>query len=219
MAIRLSVCWSGGKDAALALHAAARCELYEVAELFCSLSEDTRRTPMHGIPEALIDAQAAALGLAVRKVPIPNPCPNEVYEQRMGAAAEECKRLGIGHMAFGDLFLEDIREYRERNLARAGLRAVLPLWGLDTRALAERFIELGYRALVASVDTQGLAASFAGRDYDAGFLADLPDGVDPCGENGEFHTFVHDGPLFSAPVAFTLGEVRTGERFAHVALG
>lgn len=200
--------WSGGKDSVLALHALRGCDVGRgpeaprpVAALLTTVTEGYDRISMHGVRRELLHAQAAATGLPLVEVFIPPQCVNAVYEARMGETMARARAAGIEEVAFGDLFLEDVRGYRERQLAVAGMRALFPLWALDTAALARRFVALGFRAWVVCVDTQRLDASFVGRAYDDSFLADLPPGVDSCGERGEFHTFVWDGPVFARPVA------------------
>ncbi len=215
---RILFCWSGGKDSAMALAELLRAGECEIAALLTTVTEDYDRISMHGVRRTLLEAQAASLGLPLRSVNIPAGCTNELYEQRMRQALETFLSQGIRRAAFGDLFLADIREYRERNLARAGMEAIFPLWEKDTAELARSFVERRFRAVLVCVDPRKLAASFAGREYDAALLASLPAGVDPCGENGEFHTFVYDGPIFREPVAFTRGEtvVREGFCFADL---
>jgi uncharacterized protein (TIGR00290 family) len=210
---KVLVSWSGGKDSALALHDVRAA--WEVAALLTTVTEEYDRISMHGVRTALLRQQAAALGLPLEVMLIPPGCPNDEYERRMRAALQRHAAAGVTGVVCGDLFLEDIRRYREERLFTAGLRGLFPLWGRDTRALAERFLDLGFRAVLCCVDTQALPAEFAGREYDAALLAALPVGVDPCGENGEFHTFVYDGPDFARPVAWRPGElvVRDG-RFA-----
>ncbi len=198
--------WSGGKDCALALRellAEGRCR---VAALLTTVTEEYERVSMHGVRRALLHRQAGLLGLPLAEVFIPPSASNEVYAERMAAALARFRAEGVSRVAFGDLFLADIRRYREENLARAGLGALFPLWGKDTAALARAFLAAGFRARVTCVDTAQLDGRFAGREYDAAFLGELPDTADPCGENGEFHTFVYDGPLFRQAVDFRPGE-------------
>jgi uncharacterized protein (TIGR00290 family) len=197
--------WSGGKDSALALAALQANPDYEVAALLTTFSEEARQTQMHRVPAAMIQAQANALDLPLHSVTVPLDPANTTYESRMQAALEHFQGQGVNACAFGDLFLEDIRAYREQNLARIGMQALFPLWALDTPTLARRFIAEGFKAIVVCVDTRHLPASLAGHPYDEAFLEALPPGVDPCGENGEFHSFVHDGPNFRQPVAFEPG--------------
>jgi uncharacterized protein (TIGR00290 family) len=168
---------------------------------------------MSGVREALLDRQAGALGLPLIKVWIPPQCSNEVYESRMASTIASAEFDGIDHVAFADLFLEDIRAYREGQLAEVGKQGIFPIWGRDTAVLAREMIASGLRAIVVCVDPRALDRSFAGRAFDEGLLADLPEGIDPCGEKGEFHTFVHDGPLFRAPIPCRTGEIVTRDGF------
>jgi uncharacterized protein (TIGR00290 family) len=201
---RVIVSWSGGKDSALALHAiAADCE---VAALLTTVTEGYERVSMHGVRTALLEEQARALSLPLELVRIPAACGNDDYEARMRAALVRHRDAGVSAVVCGDLFLEDVRRYREEKLFSVGLKGWFPLWGRDTGELARRFLGLGFRAVLCCVDTRVLGLELAGRAYDEALLAELPPGADPCGENGEFHTFVHDGPGFARPVSFTLGE-------------
>ena len=204
--MRVVMSWSGGKDSAQALRALLSDPGVEVAALLTTITEGYERVSMHAIRVELLRAQAAATGLPLVEVRIPPECVNDTYRARMEAAIASEPIAGIDHHAFGDLFLEDVRSYREETLATVGKEAVFPLWGIDTEELAYRFVADGFRAVVTCVDPNKLDPSFVGREYDAGFLDDLPPSVDPCGENGEFHTFVFDGPIFDSPVAFTHGE-------------
>jgi len=212
------ISWSSGKDSAFALLEARRQGIAEIVGVLTTVSEVYDRVSMHGVRNVLLDRQVEALGLPVLKVPLPSPCSNEVYEQRMEAAVERIKAEGVRHVVFGDLFLEDIRAYREEKLAAAGMTGIFPLWRRDTRALAEEMIARGVVAHLVTVDPRQLDRGFAGRRFDRDLLAALPAGVDPCGENGEFHTFVSAGPMFSAPIAVAVGEVveREGFVFADV---
>ena len=211
--------WSGGKDSALALHALRQTPDVEVAGLLTTVTEDYDRISMHGVRRTLLEQQAAAAGLPLHVVLIPRECTNEIYEERMTAVLTGIRAAGIRRVAFGDLFLEDIRAYRESRLTAFGMEAMFPLWGRDTVALARDFLRLGFAAYLVCVDTQILAATFAGRAFDEDLLRDLPPGVDPCGENGEFHTFVHAGPIFSAPVPCRRGEIEDRGRFHFCDLG
>lgn len=188
---------------------------FEVRGLLTTLTADFDRVSMHGVRRGLLEAQAAALGLPLRLVEIPAGAGNEEYEARFGEALGALRGEGVGTIAFGDLFLSDVRRYREALAARWAMDPIFPIWGRDTEGVAREFHRAGFRAVLVCVDGQALDPSLAGRDFDPALLAELPAGVDPCGENGEFHTFVHDGPLFAAPVPFTRGElvVRDG-RFA-----
>jgi len=201
------VSWSGGKDSALALHEVLQLEGVRVAALLTTVTEDYDRTSMHGVRRTLLREQVRTIGLPLEEVFISGDGDEGLYERRMHEVLERQKAAGVEAVVIGDIFLEDLRRYREQKLARAGMEAVFPLWGRDTRELAQRFLDLGFRAVVTCVDTQALDRSFSGREYDRGFLAELPGSVDPCGENGEFHTFVHDGPVFGRPIPFTRGDV------------
>jgi uncharacterized protein (TIGR00290 family) len=199
-------CWSGGKDSCMALHELRRDPLREVVALLTTVTEGYDRISMHGVRRILLERQAAALGLPLEIVTIPPQCVNAEYESRMEAMLLTWKNRGVTEVAFGDIFLQDLREYREKNLARAEMKALFPVWLRPTRELAREFITLGFRAVTVCVDPKILDESFVGREIDAEFLDTLPAAADPCGENGEFHSFVYDGPGFSAPVHFTLGE-------------
>jgi uncharacterized protein (TIGR00290 family) len=198
------VLWSGGKDSSLALFEAR--QHYEIVSLLTTVTEEYDRISMHGVRVSLLDEQAASLGIALDKVFIPPVCVNAIYEARMRTAMEKWLERGVRTVVCGDLFLEDIRRYREEKLALVGMTPVFPVWGINTTQLARRFIELGFRAVLCCVDGNVLDGTFAGRFYDEALLADLPPGIDPCGENGEFHTFVFDGPLFARPIAIERGE-------------
>jgi uncharacterized protein (TIGR00290 family) len=206
-------CWSGGKDSALALHSLLRQGTVRVAALLTTVTEGYDRISMHGVRRELLQRQADSLRLPLHEVFIPPQCANPVYEARMEAALRHYLGQGIGRVAFGDIFLEDLRVYRERNLARLEMQAIFPLWKRDTRELIREFHASGFRAVTACIDPRVLDASFAGRELDASFFADLPPNADPCGENGEFHTFVFDGPIFTRPVEFTVGEVVQRDAF------
>jgi uncharacterized protein (TIGR00290 family) len=213
----VALAWSGGKDSALALGALRR-EGTTVAALLTTFTDDYDRVSMHGVRRALVRDQAAAAGIRLVEVGIPAGCVDEVYAARMEAAFRSPPLTELDAVASGDLFLEDVRAYREERLASAGKLALFPLWGRDTAALARSFIEDGYEAYVVCVDTSVLDASFAGRKHDASLLNDLPPGIDPCGENGEFHSFVYAGPCFDRPVPCHLGErvLRDGFAFADL---
>jgi uncharacterized protein (TIGR00290 family) len=210
--------WSTGKDSAFALHEARRSGEVEIVGLLTTVTTAFGRVSMHGVREALLDRQAEVLGLPCWKVPIPSPCPNEFYEREMARVLAEFGGLGVDRVIFGDLFLEDLRRYREAKLREIGMSAVFPLWMRDTVALAREMIEAGLRATVTCIDPRKLDRSFAGRAFDAGFLADLPEEVDPCGENGEFHTFASAGPMFTQSIHVEVGDVveRDGFVFADV---
>jgi uncharacterized protein (TIGR00290 family) len=212
------IAWSSGKDSAWALHEARRDGRYEIVGALTTVTEDFSRVSMHGVREALLLAQLEAARLPSRIVRIPFPCPNEIYEARMAEAMEEIKAAGVTHVIFGDLFLEDIRAYREAQLARIGMTAVFPLWQRPTDALARDMIEAGLKARLVCVDRSKLPADFAGREFDLSLLADLPHGVDPCGENGEFHTFVSAGPMFEREIPVRVGETVERDGFAYADL-
>jgi len=200
-------CWSGGKDSAMALRALRQQSDVRVTGLLTTVTETYDRISMHGVRRSLLVRQAESLGLPLHEVKIPPQCVNPIYEARMETAMREQLTQGVRHVAFGDIFLQDLREYRERNLARLGMEAIFPIWKRDTRELAQDFCEQGFRAIAVCIDSKQLSREFAGRELDESFFRDLPAGVDPCGENGEFHTFVYDGPLFSAAIAVERGEV------------
>jgi uncharacterized protein (TIGR00290 family) len=204
---RVVLSWSGGKDSALALHELLSSDRYEVAGLLTTVTADHDRISMHGVRRSLLEQQARALALPLATAEISAGAGNDEYAASMGAALRRLREEGIETIAFGDLFLEEIRRYREEMLEPLGMRAIFPLWGRDTAALARRFIDLGFGAVLACVDSRAIDPSFAGREYDAALLADLPPLADPCGENGEFHTFVHRGPIFREPIAFARGEI------------
>ena len=192
----------------MALYELERDERYEVASLLTTVAEGHGRISHHGVRTELLERQAAAIGIPLNVIELPGESvSNEVYEALMKSAMLAYADAGISTVAFGDIFLQDLRDYRERNLAKVDMRAVFPLWQRDTRALIGAFIELGFRARLACIQEEKLDRSFAGRAIDEAFVRDLPDGVDPCGENGEFHTFVWDGPIFRAPVPIEVGEV------------
>jgi uncharacterized protein (TIGR00290 family) len=206
--------WSGGKDSALALWT-LREEGTEPAALLTTINEDYGRISIHGVRRRLLHAQAAAVGLPLVEVGIPTECPNELYEERMAAALAAPPLAEVETFAFADLFLADIRAYREERLKAAGRAPIFPLWDRDTAVLAREFIAAGFGATLVVVDTEQLDASFVGRRFDAELLDDLPAAVDPCGENGEFHTFVDAGPVFAAPIPVTLSELRDEGRFVY----
>lgn len=215
---RTWLAWSSGKDSAWALHTLRARPDVRVEALVTTVNEVADRVAMHAVRHTLLRRQAEALGLPLRVVPLPQPCPNAVYEARMEALLAEARAEGVTHMAFGDLFLEDVRAYRERQLEGTGVAPLFPLWGQETHALARRMVEAGLRAWITCVDPRQLPREFAGRRFDAALLDALPEGVDPCGERGEFHTFVCAGPGFRAPLPVRPGEVveRDGFVFADL---
>jgi uncharacterized protein (TIGR00290 family) len=210
--------WSSGKDSAWALHAARQAGEVDIVGLLTTVNTTHGRVAMHAVREALLDAQAAAGGLPLLKVPLPWPCSNEIYEQAMAAAMHQARSEGVTHMVFGDLFLQDVRRYREEKLAACDMVPVFPVWLRETRALAEEMISAGLRAWLTCVDPRKLPANFAGRPFDASLLRDLPAGVDPCGENGEFHSFVCAGPMLRHPVPVRPGEVVARDGFVFADL-
>jgi uncharacterized protein (TIGR00290 family) len=207
--------WSAGKDSAFGLWALLRDPAYEVRALLTTITEGYDRVSMSGVREALLDRQAEVLGLPVIKVRIPPACINEVYEERMGSTLAADEFQGVDHVAFSDLFLEDVRAYREKRLARVGKHGVLPLWGRDTAQLAGEMVAAGFRAVVVCVDPRALDPSFAGRAFDLELLSDLPEGVDPCGENGEFHTFVWDAPMYRERIGCRTGRIVARDGFVY----
>jgi len=212
------MCWSCGKDSATALWTLQQAEEYEIVGLLTTLTEGYDRVSMSGVRQELLRRQASALGLPVREVWIPPQCINPVYEARMGEAVRQLKEDGVEAVAFGDLFLEDIRQYREQQMAATGLSCIFPIWGEDTVRLSHQMIESGLRATLVCVDPRQVPAALAGRAYDETLLAELPASADPCGERGEFHTFVWDAPNFKSPIEVRPGEIveRDGFFFADL---
>ncbi|WP_420633258.1 ATP-binding protein [Candidatus Palauibacter sp.] len=207
MSERIAMCFSGGKDSALALHALQQSGTYRVETLITTVTDAYDRVSMHGVRRALVRDQAASIGVPLVEVVVPPQSSNEIYERAMGEAFDRLYEDGIRRVAFGDIFLEDLREYRERQLAASGLECVFPIWKQPTPTLAGSFIREGFQAVAVCINPAVLDASFAGRAFDAAFVADLPEGVDPCGENGEFHTFVWAGPILPRPIPVARGEV------------
>lgn len=205
--------WSGGKDSALAL-LELRAASTEPVALLTTVTEGFERVSMHGVRRELVRRQSAAIGISLVEVDIPPACVNELYDQRMAEAVGELARRGVDTVAFGDIFLADVRAYREERLARAGMAGSFPLWGRSTRDLADRFLAAGFEAVLACVDTARLDPALAGRRYDRELLTELPEGVDPCGENGEFHTFVAAGPILDGRIGYALGELVLRDGFA-----
>ena len=212
------IAWSSGKDSAWALHEARRTNEFDIVGALTTVTDTFARVSMHGVREVLLRAQLEAAGLPAIVVRIPYPCSNEIYEQKMAAAMREAKARGVTHIIFGDLYLEDVRAYREKNLAGTGITPVFPLWQRPTGRLAHDMIEAGVEAHLATVDLKKLPASFAGRRFDAGLIAALPTGIDPCGENGEFHTFVSAGPMLARKIAVKVGETVERDGFAYADL-
>ena len=208
------IAWSSGKDAAWALHVVRQTGDIEIIGLLTTITEPFRRVSMHGVREELLAAQTKVVALPVHRVSIPNPCPQDAYDAAMRRVLQDAKAEGITHVVFGDVFLADVRAYREERLAEAGLAAHFPLWMRDTAALAREMIEGGLRATVTCLDPKKMPRELAGCRFDEALLARLPDGVDPCGENGEFHTFAWDGPMFDKSIEVKVG--RTVERDGFV---
>ena len=207
--------WSSGKDSAFALYELKKDNKYDVTALLTTVTAQYDRISMHGVRNELLLQQAESLGIPLERVYIPIDASNEKYETAIKDALIRNKDKGVSCVGFGDLFLEDLRRYREKRLAEIGLNAVFPLWKRDTKALSRQFIRLGFRAVITCVDSQALDGRFSGRDYDEQFLSELPGHVDPCGENGEFHSFAYDGPIFKDPVRFNKGDVVLRDKRFH----
>lgn len=210
--------WSSGKDSAWALHVLRSTQGVEVTSLFSTVNDAADRVAMHGVRRQLLEAQAAAARLPLRIVGLPYPCPNAEYERIMGGLVAEARSEGVEAMAFGDLFLADIRSYREAQLAGTGIKPLFPLWGRDTRLLAREMIEAGLIAHLTSVDPAQIDPAFAGRTFDTELIGDLPAGADPCGENGEFHTFVSAGPMLFSPIPVVPGDIVSRDGFVFADL-
>lgn len=214
---KVLLAWSSGKDSAWTLHA-LRQQNIEVSALLTTLNSAAGRVAMHGVRRELLEQQAAAIGLPVWQIPLPWPCTNDDYEARMAEACRRAVDEGFGSIAFGDLYLKDVRAYRERQLSGSSLTPVFPLWELPTAILARDMIDAGLRARLSCIDSRVLDPAFAGREFDRALLADLPATADPCGENGEFHSFVYDGPMFRHPIPIETGEVHNFEGFIYTDL-
>jgi len=214
---RLLLAWSSGKDSAWALETLRRQGI-AVSALLTTINEAADRVAMHGVRRALVEAQAESLAVPLWTVPLPWPCTNDEYETRMAAACRRAVAEGFDAIAFGDLFLRDVRAYRERTLSGSGLAPVFPLWDIPTALLARDMIEGGLRARISCLDPKVLDPSFAGREFDRQLLEELPLGVDPCAENGEFHTFAYDGPMFRRPIPIVAGEVVERSGFIYADL-
>jgi len=212
MKVKVIFSWSGGKDGALALYELTKSGKYEIAALLTMVSRDYDRTSMHGVRRVLLERQAQSLGFTLEKVFISKSFSNEEYESKMGELLEKYQAAGVCSVAFGDVFSEDLRKYRENNLSKIGMRGIYPIWKINTTELAHTFIKLGFKAVITCVDSNVLDKKFVGRDFDEQFLSALPSSVDPCGENGEFHSFVYDGPIFRCSVPHTAGEVVLREK-------
>ncbi len=208
-------CWSGGKDSAMALHALLQRDDIRIVALLTTVTEGYERISMHGVRRELLECQAKSIGLPLHEVRIPPQCVNPIYEARMEEALRTHYQAGVRTVAFGDIFLEDLRTYREKNLARIGMTALFPIWKRDTRELIRSFHESRFRSIAVCIDPKVLDRSFAGRELDRQFFTDLPAGVDPCGENGEFHTFAFDGPVFRNPISVRTGEILKRDSFIY----
>jgi len=204
---KAALAWSGGKDCALALYKLQEDREYDVVSLLTTITAGYDRVSMHGVRSNLLERQADSIGINIQRVTIPKECSNEEYDVRMRDAMESLRKKRIEAIAFGDIFLEDVRRYREERLSDSGMDNLFPLWKQDTALLARKFIDLGFRAVITCVDTDKLSRSFAGKEFDLAFLSALPSTVDQCGENGEFHTFVYDGPIFRKRIDFDRGDV------------
>lgn len=211
--MKILLSWSSGKDSAWSLHVLRRTHPDATIGLLTTVNESFDRVAMHGVRRDVLNAQASAVGLPLRVVHIPHPCPNEIYEARIGEAVAAAVAEGYTHAAFGDLFLRDIRQYREERLAGSGLEPLFPVWEMPTTELAHAMIDGGLRARIVCVDTRVLNPSFVGREFDRALLQDLPPQIDPCGENGEFHTCAYAGPMFAMPVPVELGREEHREPF------
>ena len=218
MAKRALIAWSSGKDSAWSLHILRRDPDVEVAGLFTTVNRVDERVAVHAVRDELLRVQSEALALPLHRIPIPHPCPNENYETAMLRLVAAAKRDGVTHLAFGDLFLEDIRSYRERIFAGVGMELLFPVWGLDTRLLAEEMTASGVRAFIVCVDTRRAPREWAGQVFDSQFVKRMPAGIDPCGENGEFHTFAFDGPMFRHRVGARLGGIAERDGFVYADL-
>jgi uncharacterized protein (TIGR00290 family) len=215
---RILLSWSSGKDSAWSLHVLRQRGEYEVAGLLTTFNQEADRVAMHAVRRELVERQAAAARLPLWAVPLPWPCSNEQYESLMTQACAKAVAEGLYGVAFGDLFLEDVRAYRERQLRDTGLTPIFPVWGLPTATLAQEMIASGVRAKLTCIDTHQLDRSFAGRDFDKSLLAALPKEVDPCGERGEFHSFVYTGPMFDAAILVSAGETIVRDQFVFTDL-
>jgi uncharacterized protein (TIGR00290 family) len=204
---RVLLSWSGGKDSALALYELRQSGAYEVSALLTTVTQEYDRISMHGVRTVLLEQQARSLGLPLEKVYISRSASNVEYESQMLRVLKEQLAAGVYYVAFGDIFLEDLRQYREENLSRIGMMGIFPIWKRDSAELAKTFTEQGFEAVITCVDSHSLDGRFVGREFDRQFLAELPSTVDPCGENGEFHSFAHNGPIFRNRIRYEKGEI------------
>jgi uncharacterized protein (TIGR00290 family) len=212
---KVIVSWSGGKDSALSLHEILKANSYEVLELLTTVTADYDRISTHGVRRVLLEHQARSLGFPLEVMLIPKGIADKGYEDALRRVLAKHLHRGVSTVIFGDIFLEDVRKYREQLLSKMGMKGVFPLWNRNTRELAHTFVDLGFKAVITVVDSTLLGRDFVGREFDEKFLSDLPASVDPCGENGEFHTFVYDGPIFHQTVKFTKGETVLRESRFH----
>jgi uncharacterized protein (TIGR00290 family) len=215
---RILLSWSSGKDSAWTLHVLRQQSEYEIAGLLTTFNQEADRVAMHGVRRSLVEQQAAAAGLPLWSIPLPWPCSNEQYEGLMTKACAKAVAEGMEAIAFGDLFLEDVRAYRVKQMAGTGLEPLFPVWGEPTDRLAHEMVASGLKAILTCVDTSKLEADFAGRRFDADLLAELPTGIDPCGENGEFHSFVYAGPMFNSAIDVIAGETVVRDQFTFADL-
>jgi uncharacterized protein (TIGR00290 family) len=215
---RMLLSWSSGKDSAWGLNLLRQKNEYEIVGLLTTFNRAADRVAMHGVRRVLVRSQAEAAGIPLWEVDLPWPCSNDDYESAMKQTCKKAVESGIEYVAFGDLFLTDIREYREKQLRDTGLQPVFPVWGIPTRELAQEMIRSGLRARLACVDTKQISANLAGREFDSQLISELPSTADPCGENGEFHSFVYAGPMFERPVPVEVGEIVMREQFAYADL-
>lgn len=204
---KVILCWSGGKDSALALHELQKNNNYEIATLMTTITEDYDRISMHGVRTILLEMQAESLRLPLEKVFITKDASNEQYEHKMKQTLTKYMDTGVSSVVFGDIFLEDLRKYRENNLSKIGMKGIFPIWKMDTSLLARNFINWGFKAVITCIDSNILNKTFIGKSFDEHFLSELPPAVDPCGENGEFHSFVYDGPIFQHKIPHKTGQI------------
>jgi uncharacterized protein (TIGR00290 family) len=204
---KLLLCWSGGKDSTMALYELLQTSSYHIVALLTTITQDYDRISMHGVRTTLLEQQTYSMGLPLEKVYITKNASNQEYEEKMKSCLIKYKNEGVLAVAFGDIFLEDLKKYREEQLSKIGMKGIFPIWKKDTKELANRFINLGFKAIITCIDSAVLGKEFCGRIFDKQFLSELPNNVDPCGENGEFHSFVYDGPLFRQKISFTKGEI------------
>jgi uncharacterized protein (TIGR00290 family) len=205
--------WSGGKDSSMALYEILKSKECQVVSLLTTVTEDYDRISMHGVRRILVEQQAKSIGIPLHKVLIPKNCTNEIYAAKMTEALKKFNKQGIERVAFGDIFLEDVRKYREDNLAKLNMKAIFPIWGRDSAELARSFIALGFKSVISCIDTKVMDKKFLGRQFDEDFIAELPSNIDPSGENGEFHSFVYDGPIFKQRIGYSLGETVLRDSF------